>query len=309
MGEAVATRLLRDGCDVILFDRRDCRAAAGRIEQTIAITAGEPDTRADPYVDARPETGADPYVDARPETRPDAHDDTRNVPRPDPRPGTRSDGRHVARPGIAPDATRVPGRPCGELLAAFGPLDDPADLRRALPAVLREAGHGPAVDAVVYTLLPDDAFTPRPLASLAAADWDRLAEEPVRWGLTVLQVAHEYLLPRRGRFVFVLPSIALEGGAGLVPLATCAESLRALGKSAARRWAAAGITVNFVVPDVFAYGAEELRGTDVDRGESVLPGPSTAGDVADTVALFLAPEAGRLTGATLTVDGGALMTP
>jgi NAD(P)-dependent dehydrogenase (short-subunit alcohol dehydrogenase family) len=286
MGEAVATRLARDGYDVILLDPRDCRAAVGRIETAIR-------------------TASEPTVDD-PGAEPDAAPITQSAALPDGDDG--NCGNNPNGPNT-PNGNNPPPHPQGNLLAASAPLGDPADLRRVLPGILREAGHGPAVDAVVYTLLADDAFTPRPVAGLSAADWDRLAEEPVRWGLTVLQVAHEYLLPRKGRFVFVLPSVALEGGAGLVPLATSAESLRALGKSAARRWAGVGITVNFVLPDVFAYGAEQLRGTDVDRGEAVLPEPGTASDVADTVALFLAPDAARLTGATLTVDGGALMTP
>ncbi|WP_406298429.1 SDR family oxidoreductase [Embleya sp. NBC_00888] len=185
---------------------------------------------------------------------------------------------------------------------------DPDEFRTAVAAGLRAAGHD-AVDVLVYTLLPADALLPRPLATLTEAEWHRLAEDPVRHGLTVLQVAHELLAPRRGRFVLVVPAIALEGAADLVPAATAAETLRALAKSAARRWAVDGITVNIVTPDVFAYGAEHLRGTDVDRGEAVLPGPSTARDVADAVSLLLAPAAARLTGTTLIVDGGALMTP
>jgi 3-oxoacyl-[acyl-carrier protein] reductase len=174
--------------------------------------------------------------------------------------------------------------------------------------VLRTAGHD-AVDAIVYTLLPEDAFTPAPLAAMSARRWHELAERPVEQGLTVLQAARDLLRARTGRFVTVLPSVTLEGGADLVPLATAAEALRALAKSAARRWADAGLTVNFVVADVFAYGAEHLRGTDVDRGEAVQDPPPTPADVADAVALLLAPDAARLTGTTLIVDGGALMTP
>jgi 3-oxoacyl-[acyl-carrier protein] reductase len=163
-----------------------------------------------------------------------------------------------------------------------------------------------ALDAIVHTTLPHDAFEPRALASLSAAEWLRLAEEPVEQGIATLQTAHPRLR-RGGRFIFVLPSIAVDGAAGLVPLATAAEALRALAKSAARRWAAGGITVNVVAADVFAYGAEHLRGTDVDRGESAFGvGPE---DVADSVMLLLAPEAARLTGTTLIVDGGALMAP
>ncbi|MEU0938734.1 SDR family oxidoreductase [Embleya sp. NPDC059267] len=192
--------------------------------------------------------------------------------------------------------------------ASLDVLGDPDDFRAALGSTLRDAGHD-GVDVLVYTLVSVEAFVPRPLAGLTGAEWQRLAEDPIRHGLTVLQVAHEVLAPRRGRFVLVVPAVALEGAAELVPLATAAETLRALAKSAARRWAADGITVNIVTPDVFAYGAEHLRGTDVDRGEAVLPGAGTAADVADAMSLLVAPAAGRLTGTTLVVDGGALMAP
>jgi len=231
-GEAVATRLARDGYDVILFDPRDPGEVAARVAK---------------------EAGA------------------RVVP-------------------------------------AFGPLGEPEAIRGALPSVLAEVGHD-AADAIVYTLLGDDALVPRALAGLSHDEWTRLAEDPVRDGLTMLQVARDLLVPRVGRYVLVVPTVAIEGGADLVPLATATESLRALAKSAARRWAPLGVTVNMVTPDVFAYGAEHLRGTDVDRGEAVFPEPTTPADVADTVALLLAPDAARVTGTTLIVDGGALMTP
>ncbi|MFI6581896.1 SDR family NAD(P)-dependent oxidoreductase [Embleya sp. NPDC050493] len=235
LGAAVAHRLVRDGCELILCDPHDPDPAAGRIAE------------------AEEQAGA-------------------------------------------------------RVVTLCAPLDDPDDFRTALGTTLRDAGHD-AVDVLVYTLVAAEAFTPRPLATLTGAEWQRLAEDPIRHGLTVLQAAHEVLAPRRGRFVLVVPAVALEGAAELVPLATAAETLRALAKSAARRWAADGITVNIVTPDVFAYGAEHLRGTDVDRGEAVLPGAGTVPDVVDAISLLLAPAAARMTGTTLIVDGGALMTP
>ncbi|MGC0420714.1 SDR family oxidoreductase [Embleya sp. AB8] len=274
IGKAVALRLAGDGYEVILVDAADSERAA----EAVVGTGG--------------------------------------------RAGERADGRGgepTGRPADDRDAAQGGGRASGRAEAQADPQDDrwvrgipiPVDLGdpRRLRAALSASAARDAVDVIVHTLLPGDAFVPRALAALGDDEWRRLAEDPVRHGLTVLQVAHGLLAPRRGRFVLVVPAVALEGAAELVPLATAAEALRALAKSAARRWAADGITVNIVTPDVFAYGAEHLRGTDVDRNEAVLPGPRTTRDVADAVALLLAPDAARLTGTTLIVDGGALMTP
>ncbi|UGQ14317.1 SDR family oxidoreductase [Yinghuangia sp. ASG 101] len=173
-------------------------------------------------------------------------------------------------------------------------------------------GPQPGADVVVHAPHTPGSAVPRALVDLTPDAWDRLAEEPVRDGLTALQAAYPLLAPARGRFVLVVPSVAIEGGAGVVASATASEALRALAKSAARRWAPDGVGVHLVAASVFASApeAEALRGTDVDRSEAVLGADAmTPEAVAEVVLLVCGPGGRHLTGGTLVLDGGALMLP
>ncbi|MGR7001211.1 SDR family oxidoreductase [Yinghuangia aomiensis] len=153
----------------------------------------------------------------------------------------------------------------------------------------------------------------RPVVDLSPAEWDRPAEGPVRDGLAAFRHAHPRLKAAGGRFVL---DRAERGDRGRLRTGaaghTAAEALRALGKSAARRWARDGVSVHLLTPTVFALdpAAEALRGTDVDRSEAALGADSMSPEaVADVVLLLCSPRARHLTGSTFALDGGALMVP
>ena len=115
--------------------------------------------------------------------------------------------------------------------------------------------------------------------------------------------------------MLVAPTASQEGAAGLVPYTTAVEAQRLLAKSAARQWGADGPTVLIVAPRlgvVAADGPTSVDGTDADRTAPVLDaGSFSAEAVAGVVSLLVsAPPASRpLSGATIAVDGGALMAP
>ncbi|MDI2128116.1 SDR family oxidoreductase [Yinghuangia seranimata] len=214
-------------------------------------------------------------------------------------------GSDIAR--AVRDALRAAGTVVGEAASGGG-----------LAADAEAAGiAADGVELVVYAPYTPGSALPRAVVDMSAQEWDRLAEQPVRDGLAALQAAHPLLkaaAERRGeaRFVLVAPSVAIEGGAGVVPLATAAESLRALAKSAARRWARDGVAVHLLAPTVFALDAEAeaLRGSDVDRSEAALGAEAMSPEaVAEVVLLLCGPGARYLTGGTFPLDGGALMVP
>lgn len=228
-----------------------------------------------------------------------------------------SPGTHTPRHAVVVGESEV-ARVLGASLRARGAVvTAPASGAEfaGLAGSLREVGAEgpvPGVDLVVYAPYTPGSAVPRALVDLTPAAWDRLAEEPVRDGLAALRAAYPLLVAARGRFVLVVPSVAIEGGAGVVALATASEALRALAKSAARRWAAEGVSVHLVASSVFASSPEAaaLRGTDVDRGESALgAGAMTPEAVAEVVLLLCGPGGRHLTGGTLVLDGGALMMP
>jgi 3-oxoacyl-[acyl-carrier protein] reductase len=98
--------------------------------------------------------------------------------------------------------------------------------------------------------------------------------------------------------VFVTPSFGLTGAAGLVPLATAAEGVRSLTKTAARQFGADGIRVSCV--------ARRVAGPVVAIPTFDDP---TIEDVAGAVALLASEAASGVTGATLVVDGGTVLVP
>jgi 3-oxoacyl-[acyl-carrier protein] reductase len=176
------------------------------------------------------------------------------------------------------------------------------------PATAAEAVAG-GPDVVVWADVDPDGLRPDPLVGLGELDWDRRCEEPLRSALFLLQAAYPHLRGRDGRVVLVCPSVALEGAAGLVPLATAAEGQRLLAKSAARRWGQDGVTVNIVTVPVAALGADLTAAADAARTAAALPTADALEAAAGAVVWLVGEGAAGITGATIGADGGAVMAP
>jgi 3-oxoacyl-[acyl-carrier protein] reductase len=178
-------------------------------------------------------------------------------------------------------------------------------------AVVSEVGDA-ALDVAVYAVVEPESLSPRPLVETDESTFARWCEAQMRDLLQWLQQVHAPVRDRAGTVVLVAPTVSQEGAAGLVPYATAVEGQRLMAKSAARQWASDGISVLIVAPRVEALvdDPRRLDGTDALRNEPAL-GPDSYGPgaVADVVSMVVAPDARVLSGATLPVDGGALMAP
>ncbi len=170
------------------------------------------------------------------------------------------------------------------------------------------AANGP-IDVVVHSPFDADALVAETLAETDEAKWARRCEALLLEALWCSQAAHGAFAGRGGHLVFVTPTVALSGAAGLVPYTTAVEGIRALAKSSARQWGELGIRVNCVAPPVeIVEPASGARGPWI--GERALGrGPDARTDVAPVIALLTAEAAHFVTGATITVDGGILMAP
>jgi 3-oxoacyl-[acyl-carrier protein] reductase len=166
----------------------------------------------------------------------------------------------------------------------------------------------PTSDCVVYVCGDVDAAVLGALDDLDAAAWDRRGEQVLRDALTALQDAHRALSSTGGRIVLVAPTAGIPGAPGLVPFVTAVEGVRAMVKSAARQWGAAGIAVNTVLVPI------ELLAPATAGATSYLPPPAlgevpTVADVAGAVVAFADPDRHGVTGTTVVVDGGSVMAP
>jgi 3-oxoacyl-[acyl-carrier protein] reductase len=158
-------------------------------------------------------------------------------------------------------------------------------------------GDGP-VDAVVHVVTDPDGMVERPVAAMDVEEWDRRGDGVLRDAIAAAQDAHRRMHERGGRLVFVVPSLGLTGAAGLAPLATAAEGVRAMAKTAARQWGALGITVGCL--------ARRVAGPVVAISSTAEPSDD---EVADVIAVLASEQLHAATGATLVLDGGTVLVP
>jgi len=155
-------------------------------------------------------------------------------------------------------------------------------------------------DIVVHADLPP--LRPRALMATDGAAWDEVAEAPIRRALLTAQAAHRSAT----RLIFVVPTVSMEGAADFAGQAGALEAVRLLAKSAARRWAANGLTVNVVSP-AMADLQPDLAASDAGRTKPALAGGLET--LAQAVVWLAGPGAAGITGATIPTDGGAVLVP
>ena len=138
--------------------------------------------------------------------------------------------------------------------------------------------------------------------------WRRDLDVNLTGTLRVLQAVLPGMRDRRyGRVVIISSTAAVHGMPAQVSYSASKAGLLGVMRTVAAENVALGITANAVLPGMTASSGvlampEEVRAAWLERmpmGEFV-----RTEDIADAVAFFAAPAAGRVTGQQLTVDGG-----
>lgn len=164
-------------------------------------------------------------------------------------------------------------------------------------------------DGVVIVVGTDPAVEPSSTSTISVTEWCRLAEEPMRRTLCALQRSRSSMRSRGGSIVLVVPTIGMAGAAGLVPITTATEGIRAMAKSAARQWASEGIQINTIAVPMHVFApalrtlASHLTAAAVQDDETLIE------SVLETTKFLLRRDLKHLVGETIIVDGGSVMLP
>ncbi len=146
------------------------------------------------------------------------------------------------------------------------------------------------------------------LATMHARDIDRLLQVNLHAPIHLIKYAARSMMVRgEGRIVNVSSIIARTGFNGLSVYAASKAGLEGMSRSLARELGRVGITVNCVAPGYME--TEMTRGLPAEQLESVRRrsplGLPQVEDAAAAVSYLLGPDAARVTGTVITVDGGS----
>jgi 3-oxoacyl-[acyl-carrier protein] reductase len=186
-----------------------------------------------------------------------------------------------------------------------------ADLRR-LGAVLADPVaalvgtdivEGTVLRAAVFAPWDRTAMTPRPLIELTDAEFNIAWQQTMDAAIAMCLGAREAFGGRGGNIVLTFPTTAFVGGAMYAHWAAAAEGVHILTKSVARQWGPEGIAVNALALDPALVLADPDAAGPVSIAQPAVAEP----DAADALAFLCSPEARKLAGQTLTVDGGVWM--
>jgi 3-oxoacyl-[acyl-carrier protein] reductase len=146
------------------------------------------------------------------------------------------------------------------------------------------------------------------LATMHARDIERVLRVNLHAPIHLIKYASRaMMIRRRGRIVNISSIIAGTGFSGLSVYAASKSALEGMTKSLARELGRVGITVNCVAPGYMETDMTNAMSEDklltVKRRSPL--GLATVEDVARAICFLLGPDAARITGTVLTVDGGS----
>jgi 3-oxoacyl-[acyl-carrier protein] reductase len=152
-----------------------------------------------------------------------------------------------------------------------------------------------------------------PWTEISTAEWDGVLRANVTGAFLCARAVHPFMRARGlGRIITMGSVRSPLGRPGNIHYTASKSALEGMGRVLAREVGADGITVNTIIVGAIRTAAEAEYGdpAEVDRMLLDLQAIKRRGvpeDIAGVVAFLASPDAGFITGQTITVDGGWVM--
>ena len=193
----------------------------------------------------------------------------------------------------------------GRAVAIQGDVADAGDAKRLVKETIEAFGS-------LQILVNNAGLTQDNLMlRMSEEAWDRVMAVDLRGAYLTTKVALRPMIRQRwGRIVNIASVAGLVGNAGQANYAAAKAGLIGLTKSVAKEVASRNITANAIAPGLVE--TEMTAGLTEEQQQAVLQmtplgRAATPEEIAPAVAFLASEEAGYITGAVLTIDGGLVM--
>ncbi|CAN5430876.1 SDR family oxidoreductase [soil metagenome] len=196
----------------------------------------------------------------------------------------------------------------GSLIVSTADLSDLEGFRTVLRDLLARVG---AFDVVINNAA---IYPSRPFEAYSIEDHQAVQRINVDAAIVAVQEALPAMRARGFGRIINISSITLSGEwANLSPYVASKGALIGLTRAWAREFGPYGVTVNAIAPGAFPTDAEKIHPDPEGYTRHVLDSQAVkrrghVGDIAHAIAFFAAEEAGFITGQTLHVNGGWVMS-
>jgi NAD(P)-dependent dehydrogenase (short-subunit alcohol dehydrogenase family) len=196
----------------------------------------------------------------------------------------------------------------GRLVVSTADLADLAGFRAALDALVADLG---GLDTVINNAA---IYPSKPFEDFSIEEHQRVQRINVDAAIVAVQAALPAMRAKGFGRIINVSSITISGGwANLSPYVASKAALIGLTRAWAREFGPAGITVNAIAPGAFPTDAEKIHPDPEGYQRMVLDAQAIkrrgdAGDIAHAIAFLAADAAGFITGQTLHVNGGWIMS-
>jgi NAD(P)-dependent dehydrogenase (short-subunit alcohol dehydrogenase family) len=183
-----------------------------------------------------------------------------------------------------------------------------ASVKRAIAVSAKHFGAGFDIVVNNAALVQEKSFE-----TITDADWDRMLAVNLRGAFIVAQETLPSMLARRwGRIINITSIGGQWGGLRQVHYAAAKAGLINFTHSLAKLYSGVGVTANAIAPGLVATGmiAKELKSKAGKRKAAQIPVGriSTPDEIAAGVVYLASDAAGTITGHTLNINGGLLMS-
>jgi len=225
--------------------------------------------------------------------------------------GLAAEGVKVAAADIleASDTVREIEAAGAEALAVRVDVSDETATQRMAEAVHRRFGR---IDGLINNAALYQDLALKPFSEIAAEEWDRVMAVNLRGIFLCCKAVVPYMKAQRyGRIVNIASNTVFKGTPGLIHYVTSKAGVLGFTRTLARECGEFGIHVNSVAPDYIPHARDDQERPERDvmiQASRAIRRRQLPQDLVGTIVFLLSADADFITGQTISVNGGSVMS-